>query len=177
MSPAGATAHPFINQATYYAITADLAYAYEGVFCCASVAMAVEAARATLEPVAEIHTNLPILVARQAKEQLMAAAQAEGRLAKAVPELLFVCVHNAGRSQLAAALAEHLSARRVHLRSGGSAPADDVNPWVVEVLAERGITLARPSPRPLSDNVVRAADVIITMGGGDACPIVPGKRY
>jgi protein-tyrosine-phosphatase len=107
----------------------------------------------------------------------MAAAQAEGRIAKTVPELLFVCVHNAGRSQLAAALAEHLSARRVHVRSAGSAPAGDVNPLVVEVLAERGIALTQPYPKPLSDTVVRAADVIITMGCGDACPIFPGKRY
>jgi protein-tyrosine-phosphatase len=116
-------------------------------------------------------------VARHAKEQLTSAAQAEGRIAKTVPELLFVCVHNAGRSQMAAALAEHLSARRVHVRSAGSAPAGEVNPVVIQVLAERGITLDAPYPKPLSDNVVRAADVIITMGCGDACPIFPGKRY
>ena len=126
---------------------------------------------------ATVRTYLPILVARHAKEQLTSAAQAEGRIAKTVPELLFVCVHNAGRSQMAAALAEHLSARRVHVRSAGSAPAGEVNPVVIQVLAERGITLAVPYPKPLSDNVVRAADVIITMGCGDACPIFPGKRY
>jgi protein-tyrosine-phosphatase len=177
MSTTGPAALAAVSQATYDAITADLAYAYEGVFTRASVAAAVEAARATLEPVSKVHTYLPILVARQAREQLMAAAQAEGRIAKTVPELLFVCVHNAGRSQLAAALAEHLSARRVHVRSAGSAPAGDVNPLVVEVLAERGIALTQPYPKPLSDTVVRAADVIITMGCGDACPIFPGKRY
>ena len=94
-----------------------------------------------------------------------------------VPSVLFLCVHNAGRSQMAAALAEHLSAHRVHVRSAGSAPAGAVNPVVIQVLAERGITLAAPYPKPLSDNVVRAADVIITMGCGDACPLFPGKRY
>src|SRR4029453_17799935 len=83
---------------------------------------------------------------------------------------------NAGRSQMAAALAEHLSARRVHVRSAGSAPAGAVNPFVIRVLAERGITLATPYPKPLSDNVVRAADVIITMGCGDACPDLPRQR-
>jgi protein-tyrosine-phosphatase len=161
----------------YAAIVEDLAYTYEGVFSRESVASAVIASRNALEPVSTIRTYLPILVARQAKEQLMSAAQAEGRIAKSVPELLFVCVHNAGRSQLAAALAEHLSARRVHVRSAGSAPAGEVNPLVIQVLAERGIALAEPYPKPLSDNVVRAADVIVTMGCGDACPIYPGKRY
>jgi protein-tyrosine-phosphatase len=161
----------------YAAIVQDLAYSYDGVFSRESVAAAVQAARDVLEPLATVQTFLPILVARQAKEQLMAAAQSEGRVAKTVPELLFVCVHNAGRSQLAAALAEHLSAHRVHVRSAGSAPADQINPLVVEVLAERGIALTTAYPKPLSDNVIGAADVIITMGCGDACPVFPGKRY
>lgn len=161
----------------YAAMVEDLSYSYDGVFSRESVAAAVDAARHVLEPASTIKTYLPILVARQAKEQLMAAAQAEGRIAKSVPELLFVCVHNAGRSQMAAALAEHLSARRVHVRSTGSTPSGEVNPLVIEVLAERGIALSQPYPKPLSDNVVRAADVIITMGCGDACPIYPGKRY
>lgn len=161
----------------YAAIVNDLAYSYDGVFSRESVAAAVADARGLLEPVSTVKTFLPILVARHAKEQLTAAAQAEGRIAKAVPELLFVCVQNAGRSQMAAALAEHLSAHRVHVRSAGSAPAGSINPLVVEVLAERGIALTTAYPKPLSDNVIGAADVIITMGCGDACPIFPGKRY
>ena len=91
--------------------------------------------------------------------------------------VVFACVHNAGRSQMAAALAEHLSARRVHVRSAGSAPAGEINPLVIEVLAERGIALHSAYPKPLSDSVLRAADVVVTMGCGDACPIFPGKRY
>ncbi len=158
-------------------IVNDLAYSYEGVFSRDSVAAAVAEARQVLEPVSTVRTYLPVLVARQAKEQLMSAAQGEGRIAKTVPELLFVCVHNAGRSQMAAALAEHLSARRVHVRSAGSAPTGQINPLVVQVLAERGISLTAPYPKPLTGNVVRAADVIITMGCGDACPVFPGKRY
>lgn len=161
----------------YVAIIDDLAYSYEGLFSRASVAAAVARARNLLEPVSTIKTYLPILVARQAKEQLISAAQAQGRITKAVPEILFVCVHNAGRSQMAAALAEHLSAHRVHVRSAGSAPAGQINPRVVEVLAERGIDLHTAYPKPLSDSVVRAADVIVTMGCGDACPIFTGKRY
>lgn len=94
-----------------------------------------------------------------------------------MPELLFVCVQNAGRSQTAAALAYHLSGGRVHVRSAGSAPADQINPAAVQVLAERGITLTEAYPKPLTNDVVHAADVIITMGCGDTCPIYPGKRY
>jgi protein-tyrosine-phosphatase len=161
----------------YAAIIDDLTYSYEGVFSRKSVAAAVTAARGALEPISTVKTYLPILVARQAKDELMAAALADGRVAKAVPELLFICVHNAGRSQMAAALAEHLSARRVHVRSAGSAPTGEVNPLVIEVLAERGISLQTPYPKPLSDDAVHAADVIITMGCGDSCPIFPGKRY
>ena len=161
----------------YEALTQDLTYSYEGVFAAETIARAVQRARDLLEPVSTIKTYLPILVARQAKEQLMSAAQAEGRVAKQVPELLFVCVQNAGRSQMAAALAQHLSARTVHVRSAGSAPATTINPTVVQVLAERGISLTESYPKPLSDSVVSAADVIVTMGCGDACPIFPGKRY
>ena len=168
---------PTTRQSPYDELINDLAYSYDGVFSRQSVAAAVYAARSLLEPTAKVRTYLPVLVARQAREQLMSAAQAEGRIAKTVPELLFVCVQNAGRSQMAAALAEHLSARRVHVRSAGSAPADQVNPTVVTVLEERGIALGTPYPKPLSDSVLRAADVIITMGCGDACPIFPGKRY
>ena len=155
----------------------DLAYSYEGVFSRQTVAAAVHAARSLLEPTATVRVFLPVLVARQAREQLMSTAQADGRIAKTVPELLFVCVHNAGRSQMAAALAEHLSARRVHVRSAGSSPAGEVNPTVITVLQERGIALTTPYPKPLSDSVLRAADVIVTMGCGDTCPILPGKRY
>jgi protein-tyrosine-phosphatase len=95
------------------------------------------------------------------------------------PEVLFVCVHNAGRSQMAAALLDRHAAGRVVVRSAGSAPADDINPAVVEAMAEVGIDLraAGAHPKKLEDAAVRASDVVITMGCGDACPIYPGKRY
>jgi arsenate reductase len=95
------------------------------------------------------------------------------------PEVLFVCVHNAGRSQMAAALLDRHAAGRVVVRSAGSAPADDINPAVVEAMAELGIDLraAGAHPKTLEDAAVRASDVVITMGCGDACPIYPGKRY
>ena len=93
------------------------------------------------------------------------------------PEVLFVCVHNAGRSQMAAALTSVLSGGRVHVRSAGSEPAKDINPAVVTVMQELGIDLSQAFPKPLTDEVVEAADVVITMGCGDACPIYPGKRH
>lgn len=165
------------ENSTYDRIVDELTYDYEGVFSRESIQQAVQAARTALEPNAKITTFLPVLTARFAKEQLTAAAQADGRLAKQLPELLFVCVHNAGRSQLAAALADHLSGGRVHVRSAGSDPTGVVNPTAIEALAERGIRLTEAYPKPLTDQVVRAADVIVTMGCGDACPIYPGKRY
>ena len=93
------------------------------------------------------------------------------------PEVLFVCVHNAGRSQMAAALLDHHANGKVVVRSAGSDPADRLNPAVVAAMAEVGIDLSRAFPKPLTDASVRAADVVITMGCGDACPIYPGKRY
>ena len=93
------------------------------------------------------------------------------------PEVLFVCVHNAGRSQMAAALTAALSEGRVGVRSAGSEPADALNPAVVEAMAELDIDLSREYPKPLTDDAVRSADVVITMGCGDACPVYPGKRY
>ena len=94
-----------------------------------------------------------------------------------VPEVLFVCVHNAGRSQMAAALLDHHAGGRVHVRSAGSTPADQINPSVAMAMQELGLDLSKEFPKPLTDEYVQAADVVITMGCGDACPIYPGKRY
>ena len=91
--------------------------------------------------------------------------------------MLFVCVHNAGRSQMAAALLDHHAEGRVQVRSAGSAPADQVNPDVIAAMSELGIDVSREFPKPLTDEAVRAADAVVTMGCGDACPIYPGKRY
>jgi arsenate reductase len=93
------------------------------------------------------------------------------------PEVLFVCVHNAGRSQMAAALLDHHADGLLRVRSAGSEPADALNPAVVAAMAEVGIDLSRELPKPLTDASVRAADVVVTMGCGDACPVYPGKRY
>ncbi len=120
---------------------------------------------------------LPVLAYRFARERLRALGQADGLLVKEQPEILFVCVHNAGRSQMAAGLVTLRSEGRISVRSAGSAPGETINPLVVEAMAELGIDLAEAFPKPLTDEVVRAADVVITMGCGDACPIYAGKRY
>lgn len=93
------------------------------------------------------------------------------------PEVLFVCVHNAGRSQMAAGLLHKLSGGTVTVRSAGSDPADKLNPAVVDAMAELGVDLSHEYPKPLTDAAARSADVVVTMGCGDACPIYPGKRY
>jgi arsenate reductase (thioredoxin) len=126
---------------------------------------------------APIRDFIPVLAERFARERLRAVAQVEGKLVKEVPEVLFICVQNAGRSQMAAALLDHHAKGRVHVRSAGSEPADQINPAVLEAMSEIGVDLAKEFPKPLTDEVVRAADVVITMGCGDACPIYPGKRY
>jgi arsenate reductase (thioredoxin) len=94
-----------------------------------------------------------------------------------IPEVLFVCIHNAGRSQMAAALLDHHAKGSIIVRSAGSEPVDQVNPAVVEAMAELGIDISKEFPKPLTDDAVRASDVVITMGCGDACPYYPGKRY
>ena len=126
---------------------------------------------------ARLKDFIPLFAHRFARERLRALGQVEGTIAKAVPEVLFVCVQNAGRSQMAAALLDHYAEGRVHVRSAGSAPADDINPNVAAAMAELGLDVSQEFPKPMTDEVVQAADAVITMGCGDACPIYPGKRY
>ena len=125
----------------------------------------------------KINVFVPVLAHRFARERLKALAQVEGLVTKDMPEVLFVCVHNAGRSQMAAGLVKLRSEGRVHVRSAGSDPGDEINPAVVAAMEEVGVDMGEEFPKPLTDEVVRAADVVITMGCGDACPIYPGKRY
>jgi arsenate reductase (thioredoxin) len=126
---------------------------------------------------AKINVFVPVLAHRFTRERLRALAQVEGKLTKEQPEVLFVCVHNAGRSQMAAGLVKLRSAGRIHVRSAGSTPGEEINPAVVEVMHELGVDMSEEFPKPLTDEFVRAADVVITMGCGDACPIYPGKTY
>ena len=124
-----------------------------------------------------INVFVPVIAHRFARERLKALAQADDLITKEQPEVLFVCVHNAGRSQMAAGLVKLRSQGRIHVRSAGSAPGSEINPAVVEAMEEIGVDMGEAFPKPLTDEVVRAADVVITMGCGDACPIYPGKKY
>lgn len=126
---------------------------------------------------AKVTTHLPSLARHFASERLTALAQSKGLIAKAVPEVLFVCVENSGRSQMAAALLRDLGGDRVHVRSAGSKPGGQILETVSEAMSELGLELDGEFPKPLTDDVVRAADVVVSMGCGDACPVYPGKRY
>ena len=155
----------------------ELAYRFTGIFARETVDRYVHESFQTLYRTARIKTFVPVFAVRFAQERLTALAQSRGHLAKSVPEVLFVCTHNAGRSQMAAALLASMAPGRVHVRSAGSLPASEVNPAVVASLAEIGLEIGQEFPKPLTDDVVRAADVVVTMGCGDSCPIYPGKRY
>jgi arsenate reductase (thioredoxin) len=120
---------------------------------------------------------LPLLAERFARQRLVALARVEGRQHDGQPVVLFLCVHNAGRSQMALGFFQHLCGGRAIAWSGGSEPGTEVNPAAIAAMAERGIDISREFPKPWTDEIVRAADVVITMGCGDACPLFPGKRY
>jgi arsenate reductase (thioredoxin) len=126
---------------------------------------------------ATITNFLPLMAERFARQRLHALARVEGRRDDGVPIVLFLCVHNAGRSQMALGWFNHLAGDRAIAWSGGSDPAGEVNPAAVAAMAEVGIDIVGEYPKPWTDEIVRAADVVVTMGCGDACPIFPGKRY
>ncbi|MFC7402541.1 low molecular weight phosphatase family protein [Citricoccus sp. GCM10030269] len=154
-----------------------LAEKYAGIFSPETVERYVFESYATLSRTARVRTHLASIAAHFADNRLRALGQSQGKIDSGVPQVLFVCVHNIGRSQIAAALLAHYAAGDVEVRSAGSLPQSDVHPLAVDVLAERGIDLTGAYPKPLTDDVVRAADYVVTMGCGDACPVYPGKRY
>jgi len=130
-----------------------------------------------LLPTARIATYLPLLAEKFARQRLNALARLDASAPNAVPGVLFMCVHNAGRSQMAASWMRHLAGERVVVWSGGSEPDSDINPAAVQAMAEVGIDITDEFPKPWTDEIVRAADVVVTMGCGDACPLYPGTRY
>jgi protein-tyrosine-phosphatase len=150
---------------------------FHGVFGRETVERFARESFASLLETAEVTTFLPLFADRFTRDRLRALAQADRLIPKERPEVLYVCVHNAGRSQMAALLTSQIAGGRVNVRSAGSDPADRVNPLVVEAMTELGLDMSAEFPKPLTDEVVRAADAVITMGCGDSCPIYPGKRY
>jgi arsenate reductase len=130
-----------------------------------------------LLPRSRVTTWLPVLVERLTNDRLRALVRLQSDRTDLNPSVLFLCVHNAGRSQMAAGFMRHLAGDLVDVFSGGSEPASELNQAVVSAMAEKGIDISQELPQPWADEIVRAADVIVTMGCGDACPVYPGKRY
>ena len=170
----GANAH---ETAALKRIVDDLAYSYDGVLSRAEVEQVVQESHDLLAERSSVHGYVLVLTERFARERLAAQAKAQGLRAGGQPEVLFICVRNAGRSQMAAALTTFRSGGRVHVRSAGSEPGTEVHDVVAKVMAEIGVPLTEAFPKPLTDDVVRASDVVVSMGCGDACPYYPGKTY
>lgn len=169
---AAAIAPPVLDR-----ISADLATRFAGTFSPETIADYVRGSYELLADKAGITRYLPSLTARFAGDRLRALAEADGLTDDRVPDILFVCVQNAGRSQLASAIMRSLAGDSLRVLTAGSEPAGLINPKIVAALDEVGIPLGGEYPKPLTDEVVRAADYVITMGCGDACPVYPGKRY
>ncbi len=183
-------AEPLVRRDTYLAVDrmaedvepavqreiGRLVVEFQGIFSPESID---RLARDSLEVLtrASVRLYIPQLVYRFTRERLKALATAEGRILTAAPEILFVCGRNAARSQMAAAFAQQLSQGRFTVHSAGAQPADQIDPAVVAVMAELGLDLSEAFPKPLTDEVIQAADIVITMGCGDACPLLPFKKY
>jgi arsenate reductase len=166
------------NTALLYRISSRLADRFAGIFAGETVERYVFESYTALARTAKITSYLPATTEHFASDRLNALAKSkDGAATTEIPEVLFVCVRNAGRSQMAAALLTVEAKGRIHVRSAGSLPAAELDPAVLTVMSEMGLDLSLKYPKPLTDDVVRASDVVITMGCGDSCPIYPGKRY
>jgi arsenate reductase (thioredoxin) len=150
---------------------------FDGVFAAETIELFLHSSYDQFAAHSTVPNFLPLLAERFARQRLHALARVEGHHDDGKPTVLFLCVHNAGRSQMALGFFQHLAGERAVAWSGGSEPGTEINPSAITAMAERGIDISREFPKPWTDEIVRAADVVITMGCGDACPIFPGKRY
>ena len=167
---------PLDQQLMMRKVVGRLAPDYEGTFGPETVERFVVDSLELLIPQARVATYLPVLAEKFAKERLRALARIEGPVS-GVPAVLFMCVHNAGRSQMAAGWLRHLAGEGVVVWSGGSEPPSEINPAVVAAMSEVGVDISEEFPKPWTEEIVRAADVVVTMGCGEACPLYPGTRY
>ena len=158
-------------------LASELSEKFAGTFSTETVERYVLESYTGLLRTSKVKAHLAAQTIRFATDRLTALAQATGAIDSPVPEVLFVCEQNAGRSQMAAVLTHHLGRGKVHVRSAGSTPSDTINLAVVAVMAELGLDLNEEFPKPLTDDVIQAADIVVTMGCGDACAVYPGKRY
>jgi arsenate reductase len=150
---------------------------YAGTFSTETIQLFLETSYEQFAGRATIATFLPLLAERFTRQRLKALARVEGRGDDGLPSVLFLCVHNAGRSQMALGWFNHLAGDRAVAWSGGSEPGSEINPAAIAAMKEVGIDITGEFPKPWTDEIVRAADVVVTMGCGDACPYFPGKRY
>lgn len=158
-------------------IASRLRAEFSGIFGVETIEQIMADSLSKLHDGAQVMTFVPLLAERFAKERLRAAAKTERPELTHKPTVLFLCVHNAGRSQMAAGWLQKLAGDQVSVLSGGSTPAEKVNPAAVEVMKEMGIDITNAYPKPWTKETLGAADVVVTMGCGDACPVIPGKRY
>jgi protein-tyrosine-phosphatase len=165
------------QQAALRSAAANLHREFDGVFGAETIQLFLTSSYEQFASGARIVTFLPLMAERFARQRLRALAKVEGNASDGVPTVLFLCVHNAGRSQMALGWFNHLAGDRATAWSGGSEPGKEVNHAAVLAMAEVGIDIAEEFPKPWTDEIVRAADVVVTMGCGDACPLLPGKRY
>ncbi|MEU8592095.1 arsenate reductase ArsC [Streptomyces sp. NPDC048664] len=172
-----ATPTPALPDERLAAGTARLATRHTGRFSAETVQSLLTDSYRRLAETASVTTHLVVLAERFTAERLDALAHVQGAPGTGPARVLFVCSHNAGRSQLAAALLQHRAGGRVTVSSAGTHPGPGIEPHIAQVLTETGADPAEAFPKPLTDEVVRAADIVITMGCGDACPVVPGRRY
>jgi len=154
-----------------------LAEHFEGVFGTETVERFLTSSYDQFASRATAVNFLPVMAERFARQRLQALARVEGKADDGLPTVLFLCVHNAGRSQMALGWFEHLAGDRAVAWSGGSEPGNEVNPAAIAAMKEIGIDISAEFPKPWTDEIVQAADVVVTMGCGDACPLFPGKRY
>jgi arsenate reductase len=156
---------------------AHLKSEYEGIFGEETIERFLHSSYDQFATTSSIPNFLPLLAERFARQRLRALARVEGHHDDGKPIVLFLCVHNAGRSQMAMGFFQHLAGDRAVSWSGGTEPGHEINPAAIAAMRERGIDIATEFPKPWAEEIVRAADVVITMGCGDACPLYPGKRY
>jgi protein-tyrosine-phosphatase len=178
--PAGTYRHPELSIDQQHALltaTRKLADEFAGTFGTQTIDRFLHSSYDQFINRGSIPHFLPLLAERLARQRLRALARIEGKDTGDTPIVLFLCVHNAGRSQMALGFLQHLAGDGVIGWSGGSEPGNLLNPTAIEAMRERGIDISGEFPKPWTDEIARAADVVVTMGCGDACPIFPGKRY
>ena len=177
MTPSGNSPASIDQQLALRTAAANLRDQFSGVFGQETIERFLTSSYDQFADTSTIPTYLPLLAERFARQRLQALARVEGKATDGRPIVLFLCVHNAGRSQIAMGFFQHLAGEGAVAWSGGSEPGTQVNPSAIEAMRERGIDISTEFPKPWTEEVVRAADVVVTMGCGDACPVYPGKRY